>query len=71
MVKIRVEPAGHEEVKSEAGFLALTGELVVRAEGTRGAAQFAEGFVERRGADRPVCVRGEGGAAEVVREEIF
>ena len=51
--------------------IALAGEFVVRAEGTRGAAQFAKGFVERSGADRPVCVRGEGSAAEVVREEVF
>ena len=72
------QPASHEKIKSQAGFLALTGKLVVRAvprgcfaKGGRRAAQFAEGLVERRGRDRSVCVRGERGAAEVVREEVF
>ena len=63
-----VEPASYEEVKSQAGFLALTGELVVRAERGRCTAQFAKGFVQRGGADRPVGVRGEGGAAEACPE---
>jgi hypothetical protein len=69
-------PARVEEVDSEAGLLALAGEVVVRAEIAVSIPRLTEGFVPTgcfaieglRGLES-VRVRGEGGTAEVVGEE--
>ena len=70
-----VEPTGVEEVQSKRGFLALTGEFVVRAEGVRSVAYLAEGFVptgcyaiQRGGGLDAAGIRGDRGTAEMVTE---
>jgi hypothetical protein len=65
-----VEPARVEEVNAETGLLALTGELVVRAEIAERVTRLAKGFVERGGGLGAVRVRGDGGTADVVAEQI-
>ena len=64
-----VHPARVEEVDSEAGFFALTCELVVRAQVAESIPRLTEGFIERGGGLGSVRVRGDGGTAEVVGEE--
>ena len=61
-----VHPARVEEVDSEAGFFALTGKFVVRAQVAESIPRLTEGFIERGGGLGSVRVRGDGGTAEVL-----
>ena len=64
-----VEPTSVEIINSEAGFFALTGEFVVRAEGVRSVAYLAEGFVESPGIHCSTRVGGDRRAADVIGEQ--
>ena len=64
-----VHPAGVEEVDSEAGFLALTGELVVRAEIAESIPCFSKRFIKRGGGLGAVGVGRDRETAEMVSEQ--
>ena len=64
-----VEPTSAEEVQSKRGFLALTGELVVRAEIAAKVACLAEGLIERGRGLHAAGIRGDRGTAEMVAEQ--